>query len=245
MFDVEFVRNLLGLPNPSAVQIPASRPEPESNPLIGDPSEYVLAKPRTRPVGLVEQEPREIDGQATAVGAGTGSSSPLCPVTGQFQPRRRQDRAGELRAARRAGRQASWIMPRRPGRCRLRRALVRAVARRSHPASLLGRDQCRAGAALGLDGTVSDLSPCRWGRRYRSFHEPIRRADGEPNGMTPTDRSPAFIGNHHDAMWSPDTDLFELSVLGAKRGSLRMGHRSCQGPMVRIRLPPAASLVRT
>jgi hypothetical protein len=45
---------------------------------------------------------------------------------------------------------------------------------------------------------------------------------------TLTDRSPAFIGNHHDAVWSPDTDLFELSVLGAKRGSLRMGHRSCK-----------------
>ena len=40
-------------------------------------------------------------------------------------------------------------------------------------------DQCRAGAALGLDGTVSDLSPCRWGRRYRSFPRPIRGAGGE------------------------------------------------------------------
>ena len=87
MFDVEFVRNLLGLPNPSAVQIPASRPEPEGNPLIGDPSEYVLAKPRTRPVGLVEQEPREIDGQATAVRARTGSSSPPCSVKARVEPR--------------------------------------------------------------------------------------------------------------------------------------------------------------
>jgi len=57
MFDVDSVRELFGMPNASAAQIPASRPEPERNPLIGDPSEYVLAKPRTRPVGLVEQEP--------------------------------------------------------------------------------------------------------------------------------------------------------------------------------------------
>jgi hypothetical protein len=45
MSDVESMRKLLGMPNPSAAEIPASRPEPENNPLIGDPSEYVLAKP--------------------------------------------------------------------------------------------------------------------------------------------------------------------------------------------------------
>ena len=64
MFDVDSVRELFGMPNASAAQIPASRPEPERNPLIGDPSEYVLAKPRTRPVGLVEQEDATCGGGA-------------------------------------------------------------------------------------------------------------------------------------------------------------------------------------
>src|SRR5215469_11000106 len=36
-----------------------------------------------------------------------------------------------------------------------------------------------AGAALGLDGAASELSPGRRGRWHRSFHEPIRRANGE------------------------------------------------------------------
>src|SRR6516164_8704973 len=50
-------------------------------------------------------------------------------------------------------------------------------------------DQCRAGAALGLDGATSDLSPCRRGRRYRSLPRPIRRADGrlvEDLGQAPS-----------------------------------------------------------
>ena len=43
MFDVGSVRELLGLPNPSAAKIPASVAKPERNPLIGDPWEYELA----------------------------------------------------------------------------------------------------------------------------------------------------------------------------------------------------------
>ena len=43
LFDVGFVRELLGLPNPSAAKIPASLAKPERNPLIGDPWEYELA----------------------------------------------------------------------------------------------------------------------------------------------------------------------------------------------------------
>ena len=59
MFDTGFVRELLGLPNPSAAKIPASLAKPERNPLIGDRWGYELAN-------------REIGRQATAVGVGTG-----------------------------------------------------------------------------------------------------------------------------------------------------------------------------
>jgi hypothetical protein len=79
IFDADSVRKLLGMPNPSAVEIPASRPELDRNPLIGDTSEYVLAKPRTRPVGLVEQEPREIGRQPRLSALGPGVRVPLAP----------------------------------------------------------------------------------------------------------------------------------------------------------------------
>jgi hypothetical protein len=95
MFDADSVRKLLGMPNSSAVEIPASRPKPERNALIGDTSEYVLAKPRTRPVGLVEQEPREIGRQATTVRARTASSSPLCSLGPLGVEMRRAARQGD------------------------------------------------------------------------------------------------------------------------------------------------------
>ena len=57
MFDVDSVRELFGMPNASAAQIPASRPEPERNPLIGDPSEYVLAKPSSKRTQRAVEEP--------------------------------------------------------------------------------------------------------------------------------------------------------------------------------------------
>src|SRR6516165_6179644 len=71
MFDVGSVRELLGLPNPSAAKIPASLAKPERNPLIGDRWGYELAN-------------REIGRQATAVGVGTGGSN---PASSSMRPR--------------------------------------------------------------------------------------------------------------------------------------------------------------
>ena len=48
----------------------------ERDPLIGNLSEDEFAKPRKRLVVLVEEESKQISGQATAVGVGTGSSNP-------------------------------------------------------------------------------------------------------------------------------------------------------------------------
>ena len=71
MFDVGSVRELLGLPNPSAAKIPASLAKPERNPLIGDRWGYELAN-------------REIGRRATAVGVGTGGSN---PASSSMRPR--------------------------------------------------------------------------------------------------------------------------------------------------------------
>src|SRR6516225_5085182 len=71
MFDVGSVRELLGLPNPSAAKIPASLAKPERNPLIGDRWGYELAN-------------REIGRQATAVGVGDRGSN---PASSSMRPR--------------------------------------------------------------------------------------------------------------------------------------------------------------
>jgi hypothetical protein len=76
MFDVGFVRELLGLPNPSAAKIPASLPKPERNPLIGDLSEYELAKLEHDRLFWSRKSQKESGGRATTVGVGTGGSNP-------------------------------------------------------------------------------------------------------------------------------------------------------------------------
>jgi len=75
MLGVDSLRKLLGLPNPTAAKIPTSLPKPEGNPVIGDLSEYELANLECDWLFRSRKSQREIGGQATAVGGGTGGSN--------------------------------------------------------------------------------------------------------------------------------------------------------------------------
>jgi hypothetical protein len=71
----------------------------ERDPLIGNLSEDEFAKPRKRLVVLVEEESKQISGQATAVDVGTGSSNPNVWRSGSLRPRfRSRDAAARVAA---------------------------------------------------------------------------------------------------------------------------------------------------